>query len=186
VSDAKLKSYVERVKTLIEQQKTLGADITQLCRDAKEAEDFEPAMIRFAARELLMDDDKRTTRDDKRHRYLHAVGLAADMVSNGDVSLREAAKVCGVSKSSVHRALAVPALSQDVPDFEYVPIREMAADDLGDPLLVIDKSRAQFKEKVRSIAASVNTQRGYINSPQPQPVEEDTLEFPPFLRRVPA
>ena len=111
MTDAKLKSYVDRVKALIAQQKEIGADITQVCKDAKD-DDFEPAMIRFAARELLMDSAKRNARDDKRHHYLHAVGLAVDMVSNGDVSLREAAKACGVSKSSIHRALSVPAVSQ--------------------------------------------------------------------------
>ncbi len=113
MTNAKLKAYVDRVKALIEQQKTIGADITQVCKDAKEADDLEPTMIRFAARELLIDSAKRNERDDKRHRYLHAVGLAVDMVSNGDVSLREAAKAFGVSKSSVHRALAVPEVSHD-------------------------------------------------------------------------
>lgn len=183
MTDAKLKSYVERVKSLIEQQKTIGADITQVCKDAKDDDDLEPALIRFAARELLIDDDKRTERDDKRHRYLHAVGLAADMVSNGEVSLREAAKVCGVSKSSVHRALAVPAVSQEWTEADlgtYEPMREMVADDLGDPLLITNP----FRAKVKAIASAVKVRPEVGPVAPPSEGTQEWPEHPSFLRRV--
>jgi len=216
MTDAKLKSYVERVKSLIEQQKVIGADITQVCKDAREDDpDLEPSMIRFAARELLLDATKRAERDDKRHQYLHAVGLAVDMVSNGEVSLREAAKACGVSKSSVHRALAVPAVSQpemhaddlgrvDLPNcgatgaFDACDyprcdchaddlgtaedVRVMTADDLGDPLWVVDRDRAKFKEKIRRIASTIKPVQE-VGAGDPRPEGTPDLTPPPFLDR---
>jgi uncharacterized protein (UPF0335 family) len=176
VTDAKLKSLVERVKTLLEEQTAIGADITQACKDAKEADpDLEPAMIRFAARELLMDEAKRNERDDKRARYLHAIGLAVEMVSNGDVSLRQAAKATGVSKSSIHKALAVHEVSTDH--------REMVTDDLGDPLWIVDKDRARFRDRVRAIAAKVKT-LPELDAALDTLLPEDDLIIPDFLRRV--
>ena len=41
------------------------------------------------------------------------------------------------------------------------PCREMTEDDLGDPLLVIDRDRARFREKVRRVAASVKPQEAH-------------------------
>jgi uncharacterized protein (UPF0335 family) len=186
MTDPKLKSLVERVKTLLEEQKAIGADITQAVKDARvTAPDIEPSMVRFAAREMLMDETKRNDRDAKRHQYLHAVGLAADMVSNGDVSLREAAKACGVSKSSVHRALAVPEVSQpewteaDLGTFE--PVREMTADDLGDPLLITNPFRARVKAIASAVKVQPRVEMGHPASSTDAP--PDDLAIPPYLDR---
>ena len=167
--------YIDRVKRLIEQQKELGADISDVCTEAKQNAGLDPTVIRFTARELLMDATKRRERDEKRADYLHAVGLAVEAVRSGEMSAREAAKVYNIGKTSIYKELSVREVSADWVDFEYTPIREMTADDLGDPLLVIDKPRAQFREKVRTLVGG----RPFKFTPAPAPqaaVTDDELE----------
>ena len=175
MSGVKLKSFVDRVKALIEQQRELGADITLVCKEAKEADpDLEPAMIRFAARELLMDSDKRNERDDKRARYLHAVGLAVDMVSNGEVSLRAAAKACGVSKSSIHRALAVPAVSQ--------PKRITPCWSLANGIVVAEAEEAERKRAARQAELERKAREREEARLENARIDADPLTIPPFLK----
>lgn len=115
----RLKSFIERYEKLAEERKAVGGDMADVLSEAKGA-GYDVKTIRFVVQERAMDAAKRAERDDLRDTYLHALGMAVAAVSNGDMSLREAAKANGVSKSSIHRALPVPALSQ-----------EMTADDLG-------------------------------------------------------
>jgi hypothetical protein len=63
------------------------------------------------------------------------------------------------------------------------PVRDMVEEDLGDPLLITNP----FRAKVRAAAASVKRSPAVAEIMQAQQaVLEDDLEFPPFLRRVPA
>lgn len=107
------KGYIDRVKALLVEQRAYGVDITEVCTEAKEKDGLEPAMIRFAAREALIEESVRKERDEKRGLYLHALGLAVEAVRSGDLSLREAGRVYKLPKSNIHRALAVPAVSHD-------------------------------------------------------------------------
>lgn len=65
---------------------------------------------------------------------------------------------------------------------------DMTEADLGDPLLVIDKPRAQFREKVRAAAASVKVS-GFaaLSEPKPQAItdtwDDIVRDHPTFLRR---
>lgn len=168
------KSFVERVAKLFEEQKAISADVTEICDEAKEVAGLEPSMVRFAARESLIDASKRAERDEKRHRYLRAVGLAVAAVEAGEVSARQAAKIYSIGKTSVYNALAVREVSAPV---------EMTADDLGDPLWVVDKDRARFRDKVRAIASSVKVDV-LRDSATPSAAEPqiDTLDIPSFLK----
>lgn len=183
--DPKLKSYVDRVKALLEQQKELGVDISEVCAEAKETAELEPSMIRYAARELLMDSAKRAKRDDKRHHYLHAVGLAVDMVSNGDVSLREAARVCGVSKSSVHRALAVPAVSPPARRTDIMPAAE-AWQHVTATRLTIEAEEAERQAQVRAAKEAAKAKRLAEHAELARrnaEIDADDLTPPPGLDR---
>lgn len=179
---SRAKGYVDRVKALIEQQKELGGDISDVCTEAKQNAGLDPATIRFTAREMLMDAAKRTERDEKRDQYLHAVGLAVAAVQSGEMSARQAAKLYSIGKTSVYNALSVREVSADWVDFEYTPVREMVADDLGDPLLVIDKPRAQFREKIRAAVGDrpLKVTPALIDTRTPAEIMGD---LPPFLRR---
>ncbi len=119
----RVKPYVERVKALMLEQKAIGSDVTDVCREAKEVAGLDPTTLRFVAREALMDKDKRAERDSKREEYLHALGLAVAAVESGELSARESAKIYNIGKTSLYKELGVRALSAN---------REMEAGDLGE------------------------------------------------------
>ena len=106
-----VKPYVERAKALMLEQKALGADLTDVCREAKEVAGLDPTTLRFVAREALMDKDKRAERDSRREEYLHALGLAVAAVESGELSARESAKLYSIGKTSIYKEKAVRALS---------------------------------------------------------------------------
>lgn len=116
----RVKPYVERVKALMLEQKAIGSDVTDVCREAKEVAGLDPTTLRFVAREALMDKDKRAERDSKREEYLHALGLAVAAVESGELSARESAKLYSIGKTSLYKELGVRALSAN---------REMVAAD---------------------------------------------------------
>lgn len=119
----RVKPYVERVKALMLEQKALGADVSDVCKEAKEVAGLDPTTLRFVAREALMDKDKRAERDSKREEYLHALDLAVAAVESGELSARQSAKLYSIGKTSLYKELGVRALSAT---------REMEADDLGE------------------------------------------------------
>lgn len=106
----KAKGYADRVKALLVERGTINHDISQVCDEAKE-DGCEPALIRYAARELMLDDDVRRERDEKRARYLHAVGLAVEAVQSGEMSARQAAKIYSIGKTSIYKEMGVRAVS---------------------------------------------------------------------------
>lgn len=185
----RLKSFVERYEKLAEERKAIGGDMSDVLSEAKGV-GYDPKTIRWAIAERAMDMADRAERDALRDTYAVSLGLAIDAVSNGDVSLRQAAKTFGVSKSSIHRGLAVPDCPSvemtiddiGIPDAE--PMREMTLDDLGDPLLVIDKPRGQFRDKIKTIAAGIKPSAPV----EAAPVDERTFDeivgdLPAHLRR---
>lgn len=190
---SKAKGFIERVRRLLDDRKEVSDDISDVCSEAK-SHGLEPSFIRYAARELGVDAAERAERDEKRAMYLNAVGLAVEAVESGELSAREAAKVYGVGKTSVYKALSVRDVSapREMTDGdlgEWLPLhdtetgelpREMTAEDLGDPLWVIDADRARFREKVVAIAASVKPAE--VTPQRPAPTA-DELVIPERLRR---
>lgn len=190
------RGFTDRVAKLVEEQKAIGADISDVCKEAKDF-GLDPATIRWSAREKLMDASKRAARDEKRDLYLHALGMAVAAVESGEMSARQSAKIYNIGKSSIYKELAVREVSTvemtDADLGEWLPPhdaetgeipREMTADDLGDPLLVVDKPRGEFREKVRKIAASVP--RAILEAPVPidtRTPAEIMGEMPAHLRR---
>lgn len=123
----KAKGYAERVKALLLERGTINEDISAVCDEAKE-HGCEPALIRFAAREMMIDEAVRKERDEKRARYLHAVGLAVEAVQSGEMSARQAAKIYSIGKSSIYKEMHVRAVSADremvAADFELQPLHD--------------------------------------------------------------
>jgi len=117
-----LKSFVERIERVETEQKATADSKREIYDEAK-GHGYDAKTIRWVVQERKMEAGDRAERDSLRAVYGHALSLAIEAVSNGDMSLRQAAAAHGVSKSSIHRALAVPEVS-----------REMVAEDLGDML----------------------------------------------------
>lgn len=178
MTDPKLKSLVERIERLEEERKAIGGDVKDIYTEAKGVGYDAPALRRLVSWRRL-DAADRAEREALDETYRNALGMAVEMVSNGDMSLRQAAKATGVSKSSIHKALAVHEVSTDH--------REMAEEDLGDPLWVVDRDRAKFKEKVRAIAATVKvpalSDDEVIALAEAATAAIDDLTIPSFLKR---
>ena len=110
MTDAYLKSWLDRVERLEEEQRGVGSDKRDLYAEAKGKGYNVKALRRIVAGRRRKDEREVEAEID---RYKIALGLAVDLVRDEKLSLRDAAKRAGVSKSSVHRALAVPAVSHD-------------------------------------------------------------------------
>lgn len=136
VNAGRLKSFVERVEKLEEERKAIGDDVRDVYAEAHGI-GYDKKTIRWMVRERKVDSADRDERDSLRITYAHALGMAVDAVSNGEVSLRQAEGKFGVSKSSIHRALAVPEVSQvEMTDGDLwvdgVIIEDAAPQTLGD------------------------------------------------------
>jgi uncharacterized protein (UPF0335 family) len=114
-----LKSFVERIERVETEEKASADGKREIYKEAK-GQGYDTKTIRWIVKERKVEESDRAERDALRDTYAYALGLAVDAVSNGDMSLRQAAAAHGVSKSSIHRALSVPEVS-----------REMVADDIG-------------------------------------------------------
>lgn len=110
-SGKRLKSFVERIEQVEGERKALGQDVRDIYSEAKGA-GYDTKTIRWLVQERKIDAATKDERDALRDTYAHAVGMAVDLVRTEGLSLREAARKTGASKSSIHRALAVPEASQ--------------------------------------------------------------------------
>lgn len=122
-SAARLKSFVERIEKLREEKKAIGQDERDVFSEAKGV-GYDAPTIRWLLKEREIDAADRDERDALRDTYAHALGMAVHLVTVNGVSLREAGRQTGVSKSSIQRAIAVPAVPE-------VSQRQMVDGDLG-------------------------------------------------------
>ena len=68
--------------------------------------------LRKVVRERQQNSAERAEEEATMNAYRAELGMAVELVEGG-LSLREAARAMGVSKSSIHRALAVPDVSHE-------------------------------------------------------------------------
>ena len=171
----RLKSFVDRIEKVEEEQKAIADDKRDIYAEAKGV-GFDVKTIRWIVQERKADAADRAERDTLRDTYAHALGMAVDLVQVSGLSLRQAEAATGVSKSSIQRALAVPAVSQDH--------REMVEDDLGK----IERPAAFSPgtiDMVKGIARAMGGERLTVVENDGPAVEID-LAIPDRLRRVPA
>ncbi len=176
--DAKLKSLVERIERLEEERKALGGDVRDIYTEAK-SNRYNPKALRkiIAMRKQKAD----PVVDAEVEAYKAALGMAVEMVSNGEVSLRKAAKATGVSKSSIHRALAVPAVSHD-PETGEVTEAASIGDDAGHR----SEPSTPAEQSVYSVPSSVPAKAPSNDGEGEQSgTHSDDLAIPSFLRRRP-
>ncbi len=119
MTDARLlKSYVERIERLEEEQAAIGGDKRDIFKEAK-GKGFNTKVLRRLIRERKRDAAETQAEEAELETYRAALGMGVALVQSG-LSLRDAAKKAGVSKSSIHRALAVPAVSHDTETGEVI------------------------------------------------------------------
>ena len=114
----KLKSYVERIERLEEEQAAIGGDKKDIFAEAK-SHGFNTKVLRRLIRERKRSAADREQEEAELETYRAALNAGVALVKSG-LSLREAAKQSGASKSSIHRALSVPAVSHDADTGEII------------------------------------------------------------------
>ena len=114
VAMERVKSFVDRLERREEERQALGGDIRDIYAEAKGV-GFDVKTLRWLVSERKVESSDRAERDALRATYANALGLAVELVEVNGLSLRQAAKRAGVSKSSIQRALAVPDVSQPAP-----------------------------------------------------------------------
>lgn len=110
VAGERLKSFVERIEKMEEERKAIAGDIRDIYAEAKGV-GYDVKTVRWVVQERRLDAADRAERDTLRDVYQHALDTAVGLVRGG-LSLREAGRITGASKSSIHRALTVPSVSQ--------------------------------------------------------------------------
>jgi uncharacterized protein (UPF0335 family) len=113
IAGDRLKSFVERIERMEEERKAIGADIRDIYAEAKGV-GYDVKTVRWVVQERRVNAADRAERDTLRDVYQRALDTAVGLVRGG-LSLREAGRLTGTSKSSIHRALAVPEVSQPAP-----------------------------------------------------------------------
>lgn len=219
VAADRLKSFLERIERLLEERAGIQSDIKDIFSEAKgvgydvktmrrliqiRAQDSaeraeQAALLDTYMHALGMDGGaaREPTEDElveRAGRIVAEVDRCMDLVVDGQIPKIEAIRSavgCSLGKASKIRGMVEERISRwnaEKRENEIV-LREMTEDDLGDPLLVIDKPRAQFREKVRAIAASVSSGEGYRAYARERlaAAGADVLDMPPipdFLRRT--
>jgi len=114
IQGERLKSFVERIERMEEERKAIAGDIRDIYAEAKGV-GYDVKTVRWVVQERRMEASDRAERDTLRDVYQHALDTAVGLVRGG-LSLREAGRLTGASKSSIHRALAVPEVSHKPED----------------------------------------------------------------------
>lgn len=209
----RLKSFLERIERLLEERAGIQSDIKDIFSEAKgvgydvktmrrliqiRAQDSaeraeQAALLDTYMHALGMDggagrEPTEEELEERAGRIVAEVDRCMDLVVDGQLPKIEAIRAtigCSLGKASKIRGMVEDRISRwnDAKRENEIALREMTEDDLGDPLLLIDKPRAQFREKVRAIAASIKPT--VLAEIVPPPVDDD-LAIPAFLDRRPA
>lgn len=169
ITGERLKSFVERIERMEEERKAIGSDIRDIYAEAKGV-GYDVKTVRWVVQERRLDAADRAERDTLRDVYQHALDTAVGLVRGG-LSLREAGRITGASKSSIHRALAVPSVSQPAgskPEDGDDGIAESCGGGLTGPDSVAGGARDPASAGV---------------APGPHDTSDDMPDQPAFLRR---
>jgi uncharacterized protein (UPF0335 family) len=102
---------VERIEKLDAERKAKSADIRDVYAEAK-GKGYNVKVLRKVVRERQQDSGDRAEEEATMNAYRSELSMGVQLVEGG-LSLRAAARATGVSKSSIHRALAVPDVSHE-------------------------------------------------------------------------
>lgn len=106
MTNNKIQAYAERLDRLEDEKKAISGGVKDIYSEVKSA-GFNPQALRKVLAERRKKANKQL--EDDMDAYKVALGMA--LVRDEGLSLREAEKISGASKSSIHRALNVPEVS---------------------------------------------------------------------------
>ena len=112
VDAKKFKGLIEEIEASEKRSKSEAEHRAAIFKRAK-GDGFNPKLMRVIVRERRRNEAERQKEQDELDTYRAALNAAVALVHNEGLSQREAARRSGVSKSSLNRALAVPAVSHD-------------------------------------------------------------------------
>ena len=188
----RLKRDFERIKKHRTEKAEIGASERGIFKKLKD-DGFNPKALRFLLTLEKMKD--RQQFDDDTDTYRVALGLAADAVRSGEMSLREAGREFGVSKSAIHREISVPQVSQPSAEVSPPPTNKalgplrVAPDTWAFVVTARDAADAEAAADLARIAAEkeAEKQRRIAErerlAAENRRIDADDLSFPPFLRR---
>jgi uncharacterized protein (UPF0335 family) len=190
VNAGRLKSFVERIEKLEEERHAIGSDIKDVYSEAKGV-GYDVKTLRWTVSERKIDSADRDERDALRDTYAHALGMAVDLVRDEGLSLREAGRQTGVSKSSIQRALAVPEVSQtngapsEMGDRMPSPVAWALVTTSRDEHEAAWKAEADAKEAERLAAIERKRAEREEERERNRRIDADPLDIPAFLKRQP-
>jgi len=111
IANGQLLAIVEGIEKLEEDRSATSADIREMYTGAK-SKGYNVKALRKVVRERQQDNAERAEEEATMHAYRAELDMGVQLVESG-LSLREAARATGVSKSSIHRALPVPDVSHE-------------------------------------------------------------------------
>jgi uncharacterized protein (UPF0335 family) len=111
IANGQLQAIVERIEKLEADRNATSADIREMYTEAK-GQGYNVKALRGIVRERRQDAVERAEMEATMDAYRAELGMAVQLVERG-LSLREAARATGVSKSAIHRAVAVPDVSHE-------------------------------------------------------------------------
>jgi uncharacterized protein (UPF0335 family) len=109
ITNTQLPRIVEHIEKLEKDRRGVSTDIRAAYKDAK-SKGFNAKALHRIVRERQQDAAEWAEMEATMNAYRAELGMAVELVESG-LSLREAARATGVSKSSIQRALAVPDAS---------------------------------------------------------------------------
>jgi uncharacterized protein (UPF0335 family) len=108
VNAPRLQSIVERIEKLEEERRAIGSDIKDVFTEAKSI-GYDVKTLRRVIKARAQDPADRAEQESLFDTYMHALGHAVERavraVHSGALSMREAAKQSGVSKSAIQRSV---------------------------------------------------------------------------------
>lgn len=181
--DARLKSFADRLDRLEDERLAVVHDAKEVYGEAKSA-GYNPKALRKVLADRRRKTDEALQADIEFYRSLlgepgstyrsvaDRIGVSKSKLQRlvpknergtagqpaHDPDTGEIAETADAGPPGDDTGTAVPSSPAPV---VATPCREMTEDDLGDPLLVIDRDRARFREKVRRVAASVKPQEAH-------------------------
>jgi uncharacterized protein (UPF0335 family) len=105
MTNSRLQSIVTRIEKLEEERKALNSDISDIYSEAK-GNGYNVKALRRIVRERKQDAAEKAEIDAAMDAYRVELGMVADAVRKGDMSLRQAAEQSGFSKSAIHREVS--------------------------------------------------------------------------------
>lgn len=163
----RIKRDFDRIKKHREEKAQIGTSEREIFTKLK-SDGFNPKALRFLLTLDKMKDRKQF--DDDTDVYRVALGMAADAVRAGEMSLREAGREFGVSKSAIHREISVPQVSQRK---AITPCWSLANEIAERERIAAEAAKAERERKKREKDAKI----AELMAPVPMP------DCPPFLRR---